>query len=281
MTGFGAWLNQLDKNHPGQFTLFDKADNDIRDILVDHNDILWLATRFSGLLKIQSTPNAFQTYSYSGQATQQQPQQQRQALSTPIGRVNTFTQDSQGNIWLGTNGGALSHFDPNQDLSQTDDKPRFINYHNDKNQPTSIDGVVVNTLHQTNQHTLWVGLQQSLDKLTLSSGEFEHFSDEKGINSHNIKSIIEDELGYLWLATSKGISRYDVKQRLFVNFTNKDGFDGVPTDDENREVTVNVQLAETKITVTVGDNGKGIASNQLGKIFDPFYTTKRTSVAAD
>ncbi len=338
--------------------------NDIRDILVDHNDILWLATRFSGLLKIQSTPNAFQTYSYAGQATVQQPQ----AQSKPIGRVNTFTQDNrgkiwlgtnnglmtmspstgqvtrldmepmeittivqgqqgnlwiggfqglfslsiselpmvnptdlktklkdqnhllgdladkgvssllfsnknelwigtnheglvrfngsktehyrfdktdtttltnnsvtalledhQGNIWIGTNGGALSQFNPKpyakKGTKLIKSKPHFINYHNDKNQPTSIDGVVVNTLYQTNQHALWVGLQQSLDKLTLLSSEFEHFSDKKGINSHNIKSITEDDQGYLWLATSKGISRYDMKQRIFVNFTNKDGFD--------------------------------------------------------
>ena len=55
------------------------------------------------------------------------------------------------------------------------------------------------------------------------------------------------------------------------------GFDDEPTDDENREVTVNVQPEDTKIIITICDNGKGIATNQLSKIFDPFYTTKRTS----
>jgi ligand-binding sensor domain-containing protein/signal transduction histidine kinase len=315
-------------------------DNDIRDIIIDKNDILWLSTRYSGLVKIKSTPNAFQTYSHF----------KTNGQTKPIGRVNVITQDSQGKIWLGTSTGLMTKSLDNGEITQFDAPPEmegitisaieedkqgtlwvgaleglyslsinnpiwvnqnqlldkvsdkgvssllfsaqntlwigtnhggiiqfdgtktvnfrhdqtdnnslasnavrmlvedhqgdiwvgtnggalsrfdikknhFINYHNDQNQPNSINGVVINAIHQTNQHTLWVGLQQSLDKLTTTTGVFEHFGINNGINSQSIKSINADDQGYLWLATSKGISRYDVQQRLFVNFTNKDGFD--------------------------------------------------------
>ena len=316
-------------------------DNDIRDIFIDSNDILWLGTRSSGLFKIKSTPNAFQTYSHFGPQGQTKPigrvnvliQDSRGTIwlgtnnglmtispgSSQISRLNTdvieidaivedqqgtlwiggfeglfslslndaalvnpvlvnqnhlldnisdidissllisanndlwigtyhegllqydgtktvnyrhvqgdggtiasnaiitLVEDHQGNIWAGTNGSALSRFDYLE--------KRFTHYHNDQNQAESIGGVVINTIHQTDQNTLWIGLQQSLDKLTLSTGEFEHFSTAKGISSQNIQSITEDSQGYLWLTTGKGISRYDVKRRFFVNFTNKDGFD--------------------------------------------------------
>ena len=46
---------------------------------------------------------------------------------------------------------------------------------------------------------------------------FEHFTDEDGLPSNYTSMIIQDHLGYLWIGTNNGLSRYDGYE--FVNYS--------------------------------------------------------------
>ena len=50
---------------------------------------------------------------------------------------------------------------------------------------------------------------------------YRHFTVEEGLPSLTIHQINQDQLGYIWLATDKGVSQYDGYQ--FANYTVKDG----------------------------------------------------------
>ncbi|MCB0686711.1 MAG: hypothetical protein KDC53_09300, partial [Saprospiraceae bacterium] len=61
---------------------------------------------------------------------------------------------------------------------------------------------------------LWllpVGLSQNL--------HFRHFTKEQGLASNNVRCILQDRQGYLWIGTANGLSRYDGYQ--FVNYVNR------------------------------------------------------------
>ena len=42
------------------------------------------------------------------------------------------------------------------------------------------------------------------------------------------------------------------------------------------ELTIEEELTANRLTITVRDNGRGMDETQLARIFDPFYTTRRT-----
>ncbi len=57
--------------------------------------------------------------------------------------------------------------------------------------------------------------------LKAQNSAFEHYSVEQGLPSSEVYSQLQDKDGYMWFATSKGISRFDGHE--FVNYTVRDG----------------------------------------------------------
>ena len=53
---------------------------------------------------------------------------------------------------------------------------------------------------------------------------YEHFGVDDGLPSSEVFDVYQDDLGYIWFATDKGLSRYNGYE--FENFTTKDGLPG-------------------------------------------------------
>jgi two-component system C4-dicarboxylate transport sensor histidine kinase DctB len=61
-------------------------------------------------------------------------------------------------------------------------------------------------------------------------------------------------------------------EQVFVNIF-KNGVDAMK-DSGNRELTISMQTLGDSVTVRIGDSGSGIPEENLGKLFDPFFTSK-------
>jgi signal transduction histidine kinase/ligand-binding sensor domain-containing protein/CheY-like chemotaxis protein len=59
-----------------------------------------------------------------------------------------------------------------------------------------------------------------------SFGSFIAYTTKQGLINNNVKGILEDREGYLWISTNNGISRFDPSSNRFTNYTKEDGLVG-------------------------------------------------------
>jgi signal transduction histidine kinase/ligand-binding sensor domain-containing protein/CheY-like chemotaxis protein len=137
-------------------------------------------------------------------------------LSTDDGlsqsRVDHILQDDQGFMWFGTYNG-LNRFDGY----------RFKVFKHDANNPNSPSGVFVTALFKDRSGMLWIGMDQSLDKLDPATESFTHYwSNPKDPNSlaGHVEHISQDREGMLWLATRNGLDRLDPTTGRFTHYRN-------------------------------------------------------------
>lgn len=119
-------------------------------------------------------------------------------------------EDSEGNLWLSTQGSGLWKY-----MVST---KKFITYRNDEKDPMSISDNQVNCTLVDESGRLWIGTAAGLCLYDKERNRFKRISLD--VPSRSIMSIIEDH-GALWLSTERGIVKYDPKQ--LQRFTLHDG----------------------------------------------------------
>jgi two-component system sensor histidine kinase/response regulator len=163
--------------------------NDIRDMLIDDAGILWVATRYAGLIKINLTSNNFSFYDQYDDNGR---------IDNTINMVHTIHADKQNGLWLGTGDGLL-HMDMNRkNISRFD--------------PVSVlSSVRINTIAESYNGTLWLGGPFGLLSLDRKR---EKYTDQAallaGIDIKHILNLLADDKGSLWIGTShEGLLRVD------------------------------------------------------------------------
>jgi signal transduction histidine kinase/ligand-binding sensor domain-containing protein/DNA-binding response OmpR family regulator len=138
--------------------------------------------------------------------------------------IRSLMQDSYGNIWIGTDKG-LNLLTPEQ---QNSENPKFILFQKDSNNPNAISHNYILPIFQAADNTIWVGtMGGGLNKLIYHSNpdsiKFKGITVNDGLPNNVIKGILEDDYGFLWISSNKGLTRYDVTDNLFVNYDVSDG----------------------------------------------------------
>ena len=119
--------------------------------------------------------------------------------------VWSILEDSNGNLWFGTNGGVsmydgkiFTHFTTNEGLS----------------------GNQVRSILEDRHGNLWFATRNGVSKY---NGEtFTHFTTKEGLSDNKVHSILEDSNGNLWFGTNGGgVSKYNGE--TFTYFTEKEG----------------------------------------------------------
>ncbi|MGH7594952.1 MAG: two-component regulator propeller domain-containing protein, partial [bacterium] len=118
-------------------------------------------------------------------------------------------------LWVATSEG-LNRFDRST--------RQFTRFLNDPKNPHSLSDDYLGPLHVDRSGTLWVGtMGGGLNRFDHKVERFTHFTAKDGLCDNQVRGILEDDHGRLWLSTSNGLSRFDPRTKTFRNYDVADG----------------------------------------------------------
>jgi ligand-binding sensor domain-containing protein len=80
------------------------------------------------------------------------------------------------------------------------------------------------SIFQHDKHTFWLGSYgKGVSQYQFNNKLFTHFTSEQGLPNNVIYSILQDNYGWLWSSTNKGLARYNVKGNQFSYYTRVHG----------------------------------------------------------
>ena len=134
--------------------------------------------------------------------------------------VFCILQDSQGFLWICTQDG-LNKYDGYE----------FSIYRPIPDDNQSLSDSYILALHQDQDRTLWLGTYgRGLNSLDLDTGEIVRypFNGEPGhsLAGGIVTAITQDGTGALWIATDRGLNRYDPATQRFDHYQHRDGDPG-------------------------------------------------------
>lgn len=142
------------------FTKVDEVgDTWVFDILQDRNGRIWLAGMGDGVWIIDQVKNEFKHYPYD----------EAHSNGLRSNSVSSLTEDSKGNIWVSTDRGGLSRYNPETDC--------FDTYDIENGLP---DNVVYDVLEDSRGY-LWFGTNKGLVKFNPETGAVKVFTTSDGL----------------------------------------------------------------------------------------------------
>ncbi len=206
MLWFGGGPSGLSKLNPktGKLTRFRHDPNDenslshdvIRKVVVDHENNIW-ACGLNGLSKLNTARNKF-THYFKGQ------------------RCNSVLMDSKYNLWVASELSGVHVFKAGKD------KP--IQVLHGERVKGGLSGNHVTVFFETSENHLWLGTEGGGIRLWQEDSEtFIGFDESDGLANNSVSWIHEDNLKRLWIATSSGLSLFELEKKHFTNFYVEDG----------------------------------------------------------
>ena len=178
---------------------------EIRTVMADDQDNLWLGTTNEGV----------KLYSSISKILVDVPFKKEESAASAIPEINHIYELNDKRILAATDLGLYVFEDG------AFERVEFEGF--DEKIP---DKIMVNVLHQDLHGHIWMGTQQ--DGALKMDGTFKaikQYEASDGLVSNDIRSIVEDNRGDLWLSTNEGISklRVDNGQSIIRNYDISDG----------------------------------------------------------
>ncbi|MCK6542852.1 ATP-binding protein [bacterium] len=193
----------------GQFSVFPVAMSNlqIRMIYRDRRQNLWIGSRLGGIWR-QDANKTIRRFV-----------QNKNLLGSLSGnRVYTCYEDTLSDVlWVGTYKGGLNRFDYSS--------ARFELYRYDSSRFGNSNYEFVNAIALQSDSIVWLGTRHhGLIRFDVRRRQFRYFSGERyGAEDNHVYGLCIDRKGYLWVATGKGLQRWDMQNLTPTVFTVKDG----------------------------------------------------------
>ncbi len=186
---------KYDENNPNSL-----SDDNVYG-LYKEGDQLWIVT-YGGGLNILDVPSQ-QFYRYENDP------EDSLSLSSDLGRV--IVQDSRRRIWIGTEEG-LNLVVRGQQNNRKLSFRRFF------------PELQVYDLFEDKSGVLWIGsFSHGLFAFNPNDFTYQQFTEADGLPGHTIFGILQDSAGRLWLSTNNGISKFDIRNKVFTNYNYSNG----------------------------------------------------------
>ncbi|MCB0211424.1 MAG: response regulator [Anaerolineae bacterium] len=172
--------------------------NILGDIFEDSQGILWVGTMGNGLNQYDRQHKTFQRYVHDS----------ADPYSLSGNNVISIFEDAQGLLWVGIEGGGVNKFNRNT--------LAFGHHRQDPTDPNTVSDAPVLAFTKDAQGGLWIGTNGGgLNYLQPDDGpEPTYFiqyrfaeNDPHSLSSDNVKDIIRDSQGNLWIATEEGLNQ--------------------------------------------------------------------------
>lgn len=181
----------------------------IWDIFKDRKERYWLATRENGLIQFDKTRGVVYQYSTSSHD------------EIKSNNIRVITEDTTGNLWLGTENDGLIKLNIPSDLITV--------YKHKENDTASLSNDKIKALYYAPNDILWIGTNGGgLNALDLKTEKIYHYTTDDGLANNVIYAVLPDADNNLWLSSNKGIIKFtppanwDNRPNV-VNYTNYDG----------------------------------------------------------
>ena len=184
--------------------------NGITDIFEDSDGEIWISTYGAGLNRFLKETKSFMQYQHDPNNTN----------SLSSNDVYQIFEDDEGYIWLATDGGGLSRLDKHNH--------KFVTFKSSKDNPNSLLSDTTWSITQDRNGRFWIGTQGmglirwEPEDRRQGKQKFQNYSIQSGLPSSTINGVIEDESGYIWISTNKGVSRLDPEKDIFTHYNLSD-----------------------------------------------------------
>lgn len=184
--------------------------NNIPAITQDRDGNLWFAAAGGGLSRYDKTTNTVRHFTHD-------PEDPASISSDSFfwAGKNSLCQDLKGNLWIGTIGGGLNRFEPENES--------FTAFRHNPDNPESIADDNIRAVLAGSKGQIWVGTEKGLSMLEPETGRARRFSLVPGNDPQKaqpmIMALCEDERGEIWIGTeSDGLFILETDTAEYKNF---------------------------------------------------------------
>jgi signal transduction histidine kinase/ligand-binding sensor domain-containing protein/DNA-binding response OmpR family regulator len=174
--------------------------------------------------------------------------------------IRTVTEDSSGNIWVGTKTGGLS-------LLRSDGKS-FQNYVHNNEDETTLSNDCIYAIVADKDGKLWIGTEDGLNIFDPHSGKALRVVNDRrnkyGFAGKSVHSIFIGKDGIYWIGTEAGINKYD-KNLAFFNLKQSNPLD--PSGLSSSTITSFIENPSGDIYVGTDGGGLNLYHRKTG-LFD-------------
>ncbi|MEP5340202.1 MAG: two-component regulator propeller domain-containing protein [Algibacter sp.] len=198
-------------NYSMDSTNGDLKSNTILSITEDADGVIWIGAFYKGLHSLNPKTNKITHYDSDSFAK----------YGLPNSDVRKVLIDSKNNLWIGTTQGLFKIENQNSDtFSITSMTSRMPEHY--KN-PTSANHIL--SLYEgKDANTLWIGTRGAgLCKYNYETDAFSWYNKFNDLAEENVSGIVGDLEGNIWLSGNSGISKLNIANESFTNFTKSDG----------------------------------------------------------
>lgn len=169
-------------------------------LIEDSSGLLWILTE-TGINYLNLLASPFKNY----QSQHDNPD------SLSGNHIWEIYESANKHLWFGTYDNGLNYFDEKNN--------RFIHYRHEPQNTSGISSNFIDSILVDRDQTLWVGTNnRGLNRLDKNDTEFQYYLETIGNNIGNILDLLEDHQGYIWIATTSGLFKYDKRKDHFSQY---------------------------------------------------------------